>query len=55
MDTIRLIDVPAVTDGRVLQILMNAEIGEAIGLLAQPKSNRKPVKRVGRIQRNAFR
>jgi hypothetical protein len=39
MDTIRLIDVPAVTDGRVLQILMNAELGEAIGLLAQPKSS----------------
>ncbi len=37
-DIIRLIDVPAVSDGRILQILMNAEIGEAIGILAQPRS-----------------
>jgi predicted nucleotidyltransferase len=37
-DTIYLIDIPAVTDGRVLQILMNADLGEAVGILSQPKS-----------------
>jgi predicted nucleotidyltransferase len=38
-DTIHLIDVPAVTDGRVLQILMNADLSEAVGILTQPKSS----------------
>jgi hypothetical protein len=37
-DTIYLIDIPAATGGRVLQILMNADLGEAVGILAQPKS-----------------
>jgi len=37
-DTIRLIDVPAATDGRVVQVLMNADIGEAVGVLTQPRS-----------------
>ncbi|MBK7140763.1 MAG: nucleotidyltransferase domain-containing protein [bacterium] len=36
---IRLIDVPAVTGGQVLRILMNADIDEAIGMLSQPKSS----------------
>ncbi|MDD3642515.1 MAG: PEP/pyruvate-binding domain-containing protein [Candidatus Krumholzibacteria bacterium] len=35
-DTIRLIDVPRETDGLVLRVLMNAELGEAVGLLARP-------------------
>ena len=35
-DVIRVIDVPAVTDGKVLRILMNADIDKAIGLLAMP-------------------
>jgi predicted nucleotidyltransferase len=34
-DTIRLIDVPKATDGRVLRVLMNAELGEAVGILAE--------------------
>ncbi|RPH73466.1 pyruvate, phosphate dikinase, partial [bacterium] len=37
-DTIHLIDVPAVTGGRVLQVLMNADLSEAVGILTQPKS-----------------
>jgi predicted nucleotidyltransferase len=37
-DTIHLIDVPSATEGRVLQVLMNADLGEAVGVLAQPKS-----------------
>jgi pyruvate,water dikinase len=35
-DVIRLIDVPQATDGCVLRVLMNAELSEAIGLLAPP-------------------
>jgi len=50
-DTIHLIDVPAVSDGRVLQILMNADLSEAVGILAQPKSSGDIAesKRVGAI------
>jgi predicted nucleotidyltransferase len=40
-DTIRLIDVPAVTEGKVLQILMNADLGEAVGVLAFPRTTGK--------------
>ncbi|HBC45821.1 MAG TPA: pyruvate, phosphate dikinase [candidate division Zixibacteria bacterium] len=38
LDTIKLIDIPSVTDGQILQILMNADIGEAVGMLTQPRS-----------------
>jgi hypothetical protein len=41
-DTIHLIDIPAVTDGRVLQILMNADLSEAVGILTQPKMANDP-------------
>lgn len=34
-DVIKVIDVPVSTNGKVLQISMNAEIGEAIGFLAE--------------------
>jgi hypothetical protein len=34
--TLRVIDVPAETGGKVLQILMNADLDEAVGLLATP-------------------
>jgi len=37
-DAVRLIDVPQTTDGMVLQLLMNADLGEALGILARPKS-----------------
>ncbi|MCU0639753.1 MAG: pyruvate, phosphate dikinase [Candidatus Krumholzibacteria bacterium] len=37
-DTIRLIDVPEVTGGLVLRVLMNADLGEAVGILAEPGS-----------------
>lgn len=33
---LRLIDVPKSTDGLVLQVLMNSDLDEAIGILAQP-------------------
>ena len=36
-DTIHLIDIPAVSEGRVLQVLMNADLDEALGILAQPR------------------
>ncbi len=35
-DTVRVIDVPRETDGRVLRVLMNGELDEAIGILADP-------------------
>ena len=38
-DTIKVIDVPAATGGRVLQILMNAELDEALGIFVQPRTN----------------
>ena len=38
-DTVRLIDVPEVTGGLVLRVLMNADLGEAVGILAEPGSS----------------
>lgn len=35
-DTIRLIDIPKSTDGLTLQLLMNADLNEAIALLTKP-------------------
>ncbi|MCX5800828.1 MAG: nucleotidyltransferase domain-containing protein [Candidatus Eisenbacteria bacterium] len=35
-DTIKLIEVPKATDGLILRVLMNAELDEAIGFLAEP-------------------
>ncbi len=35
-DTVRLIDVPQATGGRILRVLMNAELNEAVGILAAP-------------------
>jgi len=36
VDTVRVIDVPRETDGRVLRVLMNADLDEAVGMLATP-------------------
>jgi predicted nucleotidyltransferase len=38
-DVIRVIDVPASTNGQVMHVLMNAELGEAVALLADPEQN----------------
>lgn len=35
---IRVIDVPEATGGRVLQVLMNADLDEAVGVLAEPEA-----------------
>ncbi len=35
-EVIKLIDVPRVTNGHILQILMNADLDKAVGLLRQP-------------------
>lgn len=37
-DTIYVIDVPKATDGRVLRVLMNADLDEAVGVLASEAS-----------------
>jgi hypothetical protein len=53
LDTIKLIDIPSATNGRVMQILMNADIGEAIGILAQSSSKTDisgPTKRTSEAQ-----
>ena len=38
-DVIRVIDVASATDGKIMQVLMNAELGEAVGLLADPEQD----------------
>ncbi len=35
---VKLIDVPRATGGKVLRVLMNAELNEAIGILAEPQT-----------------
>jgi len=42
-DVVRLIDVPQATDGHILRVLMNAELGEAIGLLAKPEAGEEQI------------
>ena len=37
-DTVKVIDIPMVADGNVLQILMNAEADKALAILVQPTS-----------------
>jgi predicted nucleotidyltransferase len=37
---VRVVDVPLTTRGRVLRVLMNAELEEAIGMLARPDDER---------------
>jgi predicted nucleotidyltransferase len=36
--TVKLIDVPKSTDGLVLRVLMNADLDQAVGILAQPSA-----------------
>ncbi|PKK85047.1 MAG: pyruvate, phosphate dikinase [candidate division Zixibacteria bacterium HGW-Zixibacteria-1] len=46
-ETIRLIDVPQSTSGKVLQVLMNSDLEEAMGILAEPLSQyESPVIRI---------
>jgi hypothetical protein len=35
-DTVRLIDVPSNTEGKILRILLNADLDEAVGILEEP-------------------
>ncbi len=36
-DTVRVVDIPSASGGRVLRVLMNSELDEAIGMLASPE------------------
>jgi pyruvate,water dikinase len=36
-DTIRVVDIPSASGGRVLRVLMNSDLDEAVGLLAAPE------------------
>jgi pyruvate, water dikinase len=47
---VRVIDVPQTANGQILQILMNAELDEAVGILSQPKSKPLAVQDVRTIQ-----
>ena len=38
-EVVRVIDVPAVSDGRVLRILMNADLDEAVGYISSPRAD----------------
>lgn len=37
-DTVRVIDVPRETDGKIVRVLMNADLDEAVALLSSPSS-----------------
>ena len=53
-DVVRLIDVAQATGGKVLRVLMNAELGEAIGILAAPGSGtEQPAARAEEAERPA--
>jgi hypothetical protein len=56
---IRVVDVPLTTRGRVLRVLMNAELEEAVGMLARPDEERDlpkstPVELEGRERSETF-
>ena len=38
-DVVRVIDVPSVAEGRILRVLMNADLDQAVGMLASPESD----------------
>jgi hypothetical protein len=44
-DTVRVIDVPRATEGLVLRVLMNADLDEAVGILAPPAADLGPALR----------
>lgn len=50
-NVIKLIDVPKNTDDRVLRVLMNADLDEAVGYLASPRSEAEPVSVVDKRDR----
>ena len=50
-----MIDVPRATGGRVLRVLMNGDLDEAVGLLAAPTPRRRGARRAGGRGRGAAR
>jgi len=44
-DTIRVLDIPRDTDGLILRVLLNAELEEAVGMLAEPSADVESVER----------
>ncbi len=52
---VRVIDVPAATDGRVLKVLMNADLDEAVAVLADPTRNRSRPTRRDAVRTSAAR
>ena len=41
-DTVRVVDVPETSDGKILRILMNADLDEAVGVLSSPDFKAQP-------------
>ena len=41
---LRVIDVPAITGGKVVQVYMNADIQEAVAVLSEPMGSLEPEK-----------
>ena len=41
-DTVRVVDVPEASDGKILRILMNADLDEAVGVLSSPDFQAQP-------------
>ena len=54
-DVLRVIDVPEATEGRVLRILMNGDLDEAVGVLAPPTLGGETQPRAGGRGRDAPR
>jgi len=54
-DVLRVIDVPSANDGRIINVLMNSELDEAIALLAEAgeRSHDAKSKRTGRPQQHS--
>nr|MBN2276192.1 nucleotidyltransferase domain-containing protein [candidate division Zixibacteria bacterium] len=42
-EVVRLIDVPSNAEGRILRVLMNADLDEAMGVLVQPSTDTAPI------------
>jgi pyruvate,water dikinase len=42
-ETVRVIDVPRVTEGKILRVLMNADLDRAVGILSTPTHDTEPV------------
>jgi len=54
-DVVRVIDVPSANDGRIIRVLMNSELDEAVAVLAEPgeRSNGNRSEHIGQPQQHS--